>query len=380
VTNRFTLHLLVGLGVLILVTSLPLVAQSRGKAGDEEGEYYGGKWPEDIPKETPVKYYLPFQAGKRYRIMPAPGHTAPQNKYAIDFATPMGTPVLASADGWVMKAIESGPDGGGRTNSLIIVHADGDVTCYLHLKHKGVIPRLGDFVFRGDVVAYSGNSGGGPPHLHFSVNKMQGLECIPAKFVEGSPSSASKNKSFEQRYGPAIAKFHRGKVALGLGREVGFWKAALQARKELKSLKPKKTDHIKFKKLYKELEELVSGLDEQIKGWVESVQSAEPADAYRLAGAGVEELRGTDHEASLKEVLKGLESREDYKELKKEARTFERMRRELKRTFESDLKGSSPRRSSSAYRSWLKRYGDAPAGWRKAVEKRAAALQAMGGG
>ena len=39
----------------LLAFTLSAAALLSGEKGDEEGEYYGGKWPADIPKTTPVK-------------------------------------------------------------------------------------------------------------------------------------------------------------------------------------------------------------------------------------------------------------------------------------------------------------------------------------
>lgn len=101
-----------------------------------------------------------------------------------------GKPVRAAADGYVSR-ISISPWGGGKI--LYITHPNGYTTLYMHL--DGYAGRIGQWVKReqyrqqtyalfvdvpegelpvrqGDVVAYSGNTGGsGGPHLHFEVRK-----------------------------------------------------------------------------------------------------------------------------------------------------------------------------------------------------------------
>ena len=90
----------------------------------------------------------------------------------IDFAAPMCTPVLASADGWVEKA-DSDPAGYG--NYVQIRHVSGDVrTVYGHLNRLDVKPFT--FVTVGQQIGLSGTTGNSTgPHLHFEVRK-NGLE------------------------------------------------------------------------------------------------------------------------------------------------------------------------------------------------------------
>ncbi len=81
-----------------------------------------------------------------------------------DFGVLTGTPVYASADG-VVKS-RNGRTGYG--NTIIIDHGYGIKTIYAHLSRYNVKP--GDEVKRGDIIAYSGNTGRSTgPHLHYEV-------------------------------------------------------------------------------------------------------------------------------------------------------------------------------------------------------------------
>lgn len=202
----------------------------------DEGENTSAKWPADVPQDTPVVYYLPYEEGKQFSTMPS-SHNMVQNKHAIDFSMPMRTPVLAMADGVVIKIAESNPDTGGANNEVYLRHADGMISCYLHLASKGVVPKLGDFVYRGDVIAYSGASGTGVAHLHVSINKQQNLESVPMTFVE--KKWVSQNATFAKKHAKAIAEFDQLEKTLVWGAKFKLWKRVLEARDKLKKLEPK---------------------------------------------------------------------------------------------------------------------------------------------
>jgi len=81
-----------------------------------------------------------------------------------DFGVLTGTPVYATADG-VVKS-RKGNTGYGKT--IILDHGYGIKTIYAHLQRYIVNP--GDEVERGDLIAYSGNTGRSTgPHLHYEV-------------------------------------------------------------------------------------------------------------------------------------------------------------------------------------------------------------------
>jgi hypothetical protein len=352
-----------------------------GEKGDEEGEYYGGKWPADIPKKTPTTYLLPFPGGKSYGQLPgAASHTALQNKYAIDFSMPMGSPVCASADGIVIKIIESGPDRGGRQNSLILQHADGMCTCYLHLKGKGVIPRLGDFVFQGDIVAYSGASGTGVPHLHFSVNKFEMLESVQFKFVENDSAKqwVSQNYTFEQKYAKQLEDYRQTELKLTWAWKFGLWEGTVQARKHFEEIKPADDDDIRLKRIYERIEKAAESFDKALEAHLEAAKLAfegdDQAKAVQLAQFGTDDFRDTEHEETFREKLKELEELDNYRDLDKSLKDAKYARKSIEKAFKADLKGGDLRRIAKGYLSFLKKYDDSPEA--EAVKARVEELKA----
>ena len=99
------------------------------------------------------------------------------NTYAIDVALPIGSDVLAPADG-VVKYVDNDPGGAGG-KELAIEHTGPTgkkfVTVYLHL--NDILVKEGDSVKQGHVVARSGATGiVTGPHLHFHIWRPKGSE------------------------------------------------------------------------------------------------------------------------------------------------------------------------------------------------------------
>jgi murein DD-endopeptidase MepM/ murein hydrolase activator NlpD len=97
----------------------------------------------------------------------------------LDFAVNIGTPIYAPADG-VVETVR--PNNKGSGNFLRLQHSFGFTSSYSHLKKFAV--RSGDFVSKGDLIGYSGNSGlSSGPHLHYEV-RFIGRALDPRPFVE----------------------------------------------------------------------------------------------------------------------------------------------------------------------------------------------------
>lgn len=84
----------------------------------------------------------------------------------IDYGCPMGTPILASAEGRVVYAAW---DRTGYGNFVIVQHT-ACATCYAHLSDISV--KVGQTVHQGELLGHSGTSGNSTgPHLHFEARK-----------------------------------------------------------------------------------------------------------------------------------------------------------------------------------------------------------------
>ncbi|WP_108851016.1 M23 family metallopeptidase, partial [Xanthomonas fragariae] len=140
----------------------------------------------------PVHYQLPFRDVAVQVDQGFGGHfshTDRPNWYAVDFAMPQGTPVLAAREGMVMQVqrnvIEGGPHdlaaGGG--NLVRVLHADGSMAIYAHLAPGGLTVHIGQMVRTGERLGASGNTGfSTAPQLHFAIQRNADLQLVSLPF------------------------------------------------------------------------------------------------------------------------------------------------------------------------------------------------------
>ncbi len=98
--------------------------------------------------------------------------------YGLDFLANIGTPVYATGNGVVKLSKRYG----GLGITVIINHGFGYETRYGHLKKSLV--KVGQKIKRGDLIAYSGNTGrlSTGPHLHYEV-LHNGVHVNPRNFI-----------------------------------------------------------------------------------------------------------------------------------------------------------------------------------------------------
>ncbi|WP_246147145.1 peptidoglycan DD-metalloendopeptidase family protein [Seonamhaeicola marinus] len=104
-----------------------------------------------------------------------------------DFAAPIGTEIMATANGTVTKSERRGGNG----NYVKIRHNATYETQYLHMKRRKV--KVGEFVKQGDVIGWVGMTGNtGGPHVcyRFWVNGRQ-VDPFKQKLPEAKPISDS---------------------------------------------------------------------------------------------------------------------------------------------------------------------------------------------
>jgi murein DD-endopeptidase MepM/ murein hydrolase activator NlpD len=72
---------------------------------------------------------------------------------------------------------------GGRANFIRLLHDDGTMSLYAHLKSDGVLVRPGQRVTAGQRIGLSGNTGFTTgPHLHFAVQVNRGMRLLSLPF------------------------------------------------------------------------------------------------------------------------------------------------------------------------------------------------------
>jgi len=124
-----------------------------------------GKNPfENLPVCRPVKVNAVMSRCFGPGLDPFTGQNKPHN--GIDFAAPVGTPVIAAASGYI-SLVDFSQFWGKR---VVIEHGNGVSTVYSHLGTIGV--RTGRAIKRGAVIGTIGISGiTSGPHLHYEVWK-----------------------------------------------------------------------------------------------------------------------------------------------------------------------------------------------------------------
>ena len=112
-----------------------------------------------------------------------------------DFAAPLGTPIMASGDGKVIRAKWCG--GGG--NCIKIKHNTTYSTVYAHMKNFAGGIKVGIRVKQGQIIGYVGSTGKSTgPHLHYEVIKNgKSINSQKLKLPSGKILKNKERKLFE---------------------------------------------------------------------------------------------------------------------------------------------------------------------------------------
>ena len=114
----------------------------------------------------------------------------------VDYAAPVGTPVISVADGVVAESGFQGAYG----NKVVIQHNAKQSTAYAHLSRISV--RKGQTVKQGEIVGAVGSTGlSTGPHLHFEF-RINGRHVDPLTLAQqgsAEPISAALRPQFNQR-------------------------------------------------------------------------------------------------------------------------------------------------------------------------------------
>lgn len=131
--------------------------------------------------KIPPSYIKPLSGGRSSSPFgPRTAPTAGASTYhkGHDWATPVGTPIVASCGGTVVKA----GWGSGYGYVVYIDHPDGRQTRYAHLSK--VLVKVGQTVKQGEKIALSGNTGiTSGPHLHFEM-LINGKQVNPLNYLD----------------------------------------------------------------------------------------------------------------------------------------------------------------------------------------------------
>lgn len=160
------------------VDAVRLDVVNASQPGEWQYLYNWTSGPSHAVPDTSYAYRLPYASGTAYTVIQSFNGTfshSGDDRYCVDWAMPEGTAIFAARGGRVMN-VRSDQDGAGgrdyfdKANYVRILHSDGSVGVYLHLRKGGVAVSEGDVVEEGSLIGYSGNTGfSSQPHLHFGV-------------------------------------------------------------------------------------------------------------------------------------------------------------------------------------------------------------------
>ncbi|AOV97224.1 murein DD-endopeptidase MepM [Edwardsiella hoshinae] len=159
----------------------------------DDGKYYdrqGAGLAKGFMRYPTSKHFRISSNFNPHRLNPVTGRVAPHK--GVDFAMPVGTPVLAVGDGEVVIAKRSGAAG----NYVVIRHGRQYTTRFMHL--KTILVKPGQKVKRGDRIALSGNTGRSTgPHLHYEfwVNN-QAVNPLTVKLPRSDALTGKERRAF----------------------------------------------------------------------------------------------------------------------------------------------------------------------------------------
>lgn len=162
---------------------------------------------------TGKPYGLPFGEIQQFVISQGfegrRSHQTLSTKYAIDIDMPEGTEILALRSGRIMAITRARLNNDKKTVPVLqirILHQDGTMGLYAHLKKGSIAVHEGEQVHRGQLIAASGPSyqKNVKPHLHFALQRNAGmrLESIPFQIIGFSGSAITPKVGLRLRHSP----------------------------------------------------------------------------------------------------------------------------------------------------------------------------------
>ena len=189
--------------------TLTAIQNTDGQFYSAEGLLLGSSFSR-LPVGDKYRISSGFNPG---RVHPVTGKRRPHK--GTDWAVPTGTPVMATADGVVVKAVRNHPAAG---NYIEIRNSRRYVTRFLHLDSLNV--KAGEQIKKGQVIALSGNTGiSTGPHLHYEMYvNGRAVNAMKVKLPDGKPLENTALARFNIWSKPLLALLERDSFTTMLAR------------------------------------------------------------------------------------------------------------------------------------------------------------------
>lgn len=155
-------------------------------------------------------YSLPFLKGNEFQVQQGYfGRFTHQKERSLDIDMPIGTKVCAARKGIIISQIQNNNNHCPNiscvdyNNYIDILHEDGTISNYSHLKYNSCKFKVGDEVDEGEIIAESDETGyTSGPHLHFVVYlpAIENKKTIPTLFKINNGNEFSLLKESQYYY------------------------------------------------------------------------------------------------------------------------------------------------------------------------------------
>jgi len=280
------------------------------------------------PAQDEPVYQLPWEAGRAYLVTQGYlGAYSHKDAYALDFDMPQGSAVHAARAGRVSFVKEDSDKGGAEekylpdANVIVIHHGDGSQATYAHLRKDGAEVQVGEFVFAGDLIGYSGATGfAQAPHLHFEVHKEG--KSSEVRFADNSgqpPLIPREGRRYTSANKPTVPREKKDALKHAmeeaeLGMKYDVYAAAHAAYRRVIDLKLPESEPVK--KAREGLDEITRRADERvgrIDGWLAAGQTDAATEEALLS---VRRWAGTPSEGKFADLLDSkLRSRPEFRKV-----------------------------------------------------------------
>lgn len=146
----------------------------------------------------PLKDKITITSGYGERI-----HPVTKKKtfhYGVDAVSSSSKDILATADGQVVKVVNTGSKGG--TMCLVRIQHKDYQSAYYHIKSGSSLVKKNEWVKKGQKIATMGNTGQVTgTHLHFQIDKGTNATAInPTEYLKGNKELVGKEPIIPIKY------------------------------------------------------------------------------------------------------------------------------------------------------------------------------------